>query len=422
MDRLLTHSVAGTYAIYGAVWSFLLYVAAERPGASAISLADLLNYRSSLRSNAQGRSIRANSGLRDWVRRGFPGLDGSAIAHLEAGGDPQLERGRAVRTRDPLKGAYSDLEYDGMHRALHASYAAGEVSGQNYALCLLVQSIALRDAQIALMKTRDLIVEERPDGSFLHVLRVPRVKQRSQNARDEFTDRPLVDGIGAVLQVQASRMRAEARAAGSDPEDAPLFGHYGPRATFKTDEPGPVQLTSDAIGKRILSTFRGLGVRSERTGAVINAGVARSRRTLGTRAAAEGHGALVIAHMLDHSDDRCARLYVEARPEMLGRIDRALAATLAPMAQRFAGLIASREENDPDGVARHVFGAVSEGGGPEDIGGCGKHSACGLVKPLACYTCKLFRPWLDGPHELVLEQQLTRRQRLIEAGPAALRR
>lgn len=46
------------------------------------------------------------------------------------------------------------------------------------------------------------------------------------------------------------------------------------------------------------------------------------------------------------------------------------------------------------------------------MGSCGKHGFCGLLAPVACYTCVSFQPWLDGPHEAVLDYLLGERERL----------
>ncbi|HEY2606133.1 MAG TPA: site-specific integrase, partial [Paraburkholderia sp.] len=36
------------------------------------------------------------------------------------------------------------------------------------------------------------------------------------------------------------------------------------------------------------------------------------------------------------------------------------------------------------------------------------------------YTCNSFEPWLDGPHEQVLEYLIVERERLIAAGDARI--
>jgi hypothetical protein len=50
------------------------------------------------------------------------------------------------------------------------------------------------------------------------------------------------------------------------------------------------------------------------------------------------------------------------------------------------------------------------------VGSCGSFGYCGLFAPVACYTCSLFQPWLDGPHEAVLADLVRRRERNLERG------
>jgi hypothetical protein len=51
---------------------------------------------------------------------------------------------------------------------------------------------------------------------------------------------------------------------------------------------------------------------------------------------------------------------------------------------------------------------------------CGMHGFCGLAAPIACYTCRNFKAWVDGPHEEVLHHLLTERETLMAAGSARI--
>ena len=168
-----------------------------------------------------------------------------------------------------------------------------------------------------------------------------------------------------------------------------------------------------------MDTLDRLSVVSERTGDFIKVGAKRFRTTVGTRAAQEGHPELVIAELLDHSDTQNVGVYVKATPEIVARIDRAMAMYMAPLAQAFAGkLIEGPAE------ATRAFDPASEIRAPEITGGfkamssCGKAGPCGFLKPIGCYTCGSFEPWLDGPHEQVLEHLLSRRdQQMMTTDP-----
>ena len=50
----------------------------------------------------------------------------------------------------------------------------------------------------------------------------------------------------------------------------------------------------------------------------------------------------------------------------------------------------------------------------EAMGECGKHGFCGFNAPIACYTCKSFEAWLEGPHEAVLNHLMQNRERLLK--------
>lgn len=127
----------------------------------------------------------------------------------------------------------------------------------------------------------------------------------------------------------------------------------------------------------------------------------------------EGHGELIIAELLDHTDTQNVGVYIEARPEIVERIDRAMAMHLAPMAQAFAGMIIEDESQATrvgDPSSRVCDPRFSPSMKP--MGSCGKHGFCGFLAPIACYTCVNFQPWLDGPHDVVLDYLLAERDRL----------
>ncbi len=418
MSKLRTHSVRGAHFDYEAGLWLLRHLARERPGAEAIRLADLMNYLASLPTKRRSRSTRAHRLIRYWVELGLPGIEDAAFEFAKESERYYDEKGRSVRTMDPRTGAYSDLEYNGLRTALHAAYAAGEIKHANYAICLLSLSIAPRPSQIALLKVRDLTVTRRQDGSKVYILAVPRVKQRREGPRSDLRVRELIPEVGAILERQAHHVREVAIAAGiGEPDDAPMFPSPVGRG-FSAAALASVRehSTRDGIRDRLKHTIRLLKVRSERTGELIKATAHRCRRTLGTRAAEEGHGPLIIADLLDHTDTQNVMVYIETRPEVLRRLDRAFASALAPLAQRFAGVIRERDSDESENGIRDVCGVVADRGQPEAIGGCTRRSHCALTKPIACYTCRLFRPWLDGPHEALLESLLRRRERVASKG------
>ena len=57
---------------------------------------------------------------------------------------------------------------------------------------------------------------------------------------------------------------------------------------------------------------------------------------------------------------------------------------------------------------------LADSGG--NVGTCGGPRSCTRLAPLACYTCSAFRPWLDAPHEELLESLLEERETLLADG------
>ena len=149
---------------------------------------------------------------------------------------------------------------------------------------------------------------------------------------------------------------------------------------------------------------------SERTGKPLNISSNRFRYTTGTRAAREGFGEMVIAGLLDHTDNQNAGVYIENIPEHVEKLDEAVGQQMSRYAQAFAGVLVDREKdaNRGDDLSSRIK-ARGEG-----IGTCGNYGFCGASVPVPCYTCVHFQPWLDGPHEKVYKELLSERQRLQE--------
>ncbi|MEB3734044.1 hypothetical protein ULF88_07740 [Halopseudomonas pachastrellae] len=119
-------------------------------------------------------------------------------------------------------------------------------------------------------------------------------------------------------------------------------------------------------------------------------------------------GVYVIAAALDHSDTQNAGVYVKSLPDIVGRIDRAVAMELAPYAQAFKGLVIPSEKH----ALRGGDPSSRVSNGSEKLGNCGSYGFCGALAPVACYTCPHFQPWVDGPHEEVLDGLIAERERV----------
>jgi integrase len=322
--------------------------------------------------------------------------------------------GVAVRTMDPSTGPLTDLEYESFVAALRQSFATAKISVSDYALLVLAVSLGCRSMQLALLKAGDLSIARRSDGSKTYMLRIARLKQgKNIRPRTLFRVRDLAPAVGRLLESQIALVERWAGRRNVPLVEAPLFPSTKTLTQGRRIMPGDLEghYSGRGLGSKIARILNGLRAISPRTGEPMKLFQTRIRRTLGTRAAAEGLDAPVIADLLDHSWIDSSLVYIECRPAMIQRIDKALALRIAPLAQAFAGQLVERSTNDVDGQGKvlHISGESSL----HPLGRCGKASSCWLAAPLACYTCPYFNPWRDDVHQLLLDRLLRERDELL---------
>lgn len=374
-------------------------------GVREIGSADVLSYRAGLEEREQWYLTVLAGALRKLDALGYVGVSKEAIELLRVLKLRGNRKGEAVRTACPISGPLTDIEFTGVVSALTAAKEGGLLTREQFLLSWLCIGLGVRTVQIASLKVCDLVPGQ--DGSPA-ILRVPRAKQRSQLQRSEFKERPLVAAFAAEFREHVRHVGRQL-APEDCPEGAPMFPNIGET----TWAPGfEWHATTKEIYRRARAGLESLGVHSERTGLPLRLNPTRFRRTLGSRAAAEGRGELVIAEMLDHSDLQNVAVYAEARPDIVDRLNETMASTLAPLARAFVG-----EIDDGKMPAEAPGGRIADPrfGSRKPLGSCRSSGNCRLLAPTGCYTCPSFRAWKDGPHRAVLDFLLEERARLERA-------
>lgn len=128
----------------------------------------------------------------------------------------------------------------------------------------------------------------------------------------------------------------------------------------------------------------------------------------------EGFSAFVIAELLDHSDIQNVEVYTKNTAQEAVVINELVGSKLAPFAQACLGTLVTFEReairgDDPHSrIPNHL---------QHPIGTCGNYGFCASGFK-ACYTCRFFQPWLDGPHEEVLRELYTEKDRARAVGCA----
>ncbi|MPR12868.1 site-specific integrase [Microvirga tunisiensis] len=385
-----------------------------------ITLAGFMNYATSIPLRKRHKLARFRESLLSLRSVGFPHLQDDLVATLSELKIPEHDKGSAVSTMDPTKGPLTDLEYDALIAAIQDAFAQNQMNLADYVLIMLGITLGARPTQLAMVKVKDLQVGVKPSGDKFYVLRITRLKQgKGVRPRTYFRDRALAADFGAIVERQCKASRTWASERGLNEDEAPLFpsNHYFDRPSEYTSVAPRYEYHRGGaiIGERISRTLSKLRVVSERTGKPMRIFQARIRRTFGTRLAAEGYDLDVISELMDHSHSKSSHVYIETRPELIERVDRALALKMAPMAQAFLGTIVSDDEpSKRDKFAPGRVVHLSNAASLEALGGCGKRDYCGLAAPLACYTCTLFNPWVDGSHEALLELLITEREEQLQ--------
>jgi integrase len=410
------HSADYLQNLHGRMLHFVRHMAATKGATGAkITNAAVLNYKSSLDAATEYYLGVVKVLLEKWHRLGYPGIEKDVISlfkEVRIKGNP---KGVAVQTMDPLMGPYTNIELEAIQSAVNEAYAVGTLNEAMYLLSWLFMALGQRPTQYAALKVCDVTSVPLADGTVTYLIQMPRAKQRNAGIRSAFKVRELVPQIGKPLLDYAERVALRYVGVLADPSTAPLFPQTKPTnkgGQFAYHQAGAT------LGKSMAAALEALSAQSERTGDALNIAPVRFRRTFGTRAAQQGHGELVIAELLDHSDTQNVGVYVASVPEISARIDKAIAMHLAPLAQAFQGVLIETEQQatrGSDPSSRVVDLRIDK---KAPMGSCGQFSFCGFNAPVACYTCKSFQPWLDGPHDAVLDKLLERRERLLNtSGP-----
>lgn len=393
--------------IFGTMKAALGVVCANRaPPIAQIDQLVLTTLRQTYRGSREWRLGTLSSFFKRWHAQGHPGITDDAIDWFEATRIKGNQKGVAVATQDPHSGPFTQNEALAIQLAVTDALATNRITLQDHVLTTLVSALGSRCVQMAALKCGDLRALNSDEG---FILDVPRSKQRLKNARAELRPRKLIPALGELLATQIARVQEEYAAQtlpAVAPEELPIFPNW-----HAVNPPGlAFHSTGTELGKRLSTALRAIDAKSERTGEKIHITARRFRYTVGTRAAEEGHGELVIAELLDHSDIQQVAVYVMATQKIIQLIDKAVAHQLAPLAQAFAGELIVDETHASRGS--DPTSRIRDPGSSETLGNCGRSGYCSECAPIACYTCRRFQPWVDAPHEMLLDALLMKRERL----------
>lgn len=375
-----------------------------------------------LKAYFAGKSWRLHH-IRHWYRScadfGSPAFSPEVAFELDQKVIGGNKKGHAVLSLHPEDGPLVDLEITALLNALNDQRRRNSLPLDCSAALWLCVALGSNPYQMTLLRERDVEVITEGDNRFVQ-LRVPRVKKKHDAPRTAFRTRKLTSEIGdVVLNLIAENRRREALQGRTTGPETPIFM----RRTMRSHSEETMAeyawhmypshftaLVGDAVSR--------LGVISARTGKPLRVTTRRLRYTFATRLIREGASMEEVAEALDHTDLQNVRVYFDIKSDIVESLDWAMALKLGPVAQAFLGkLVPSETDADRGGdpVSR-VMVVDRATGRPAGLGTCGEHSFCDLLAPIACYTCSQFQPWMDGPHDRILDDLIAQRERKQAAG------
>ena len=388
-------------------------------GADGFPESVLRRYRANLDRKTEWRLGFIRAYLTRWHAQGYDGVSSEAVDYLMSLRLRGNNKGGPILTLDPVQGPFDDQELAAIIDAAAQHFEQGQIDVATLALILLLLQTGRRPGQLTQLRVADIRQISKTDESPAAELQVPRSKQRGRKPRDDFKSLTLERTVSvAVLAQRAVVVERIAARFGSLPPHVvaqlPLFPNWRQLEQLRSVKELEGALSNDALHittAALRDRLRTLDVLSLRTGRRLRITPRRCRYTLGTRAAREGYGLLIIAELLDHSDVQSVRVYTRVHPNFRQKVDQAVGRQLAPLAKAFTRRVVNGEDRARNGGDPSMRVGTRE----DKVGTCGSQGFCG-AQAAACYTCIHFQPWLEAPHEKMLAWFLAERQRAADAG------
>ena len=304
----------------------------------------------------------------------------------------------AVRNWDPNRGAFRPAEDLLIATKINEAFTEGKMSLREYFVMRMIRGFALRPSMLTSMKTCDI----RDGGDVMHV-RIPMAKQRGVQMRGQFMPwKPVSAGLADVIRIYLAE-EVFPFVAPSFRENAPLFWNREMKRDQMVEFDGSIagHATLDNITSIFQKTMRRLNLVSPLTGEKIHNNPRRERHTYATHLAMNGADAAEIAINLGQSSASSCEPYIDATVSHFQSIENSVGTHYIAVGDRFIGNVMSQDK-DPNEF--RIVNSKSDNVGTCSASGCGAIDAG--VAPFACYICRKFNAWEDGPHQEILDELL----------------
>lgn len=362
-----------------------------------------------------------------WSAQNHPELDFCKLYAIQLKGMtiPSNPKGHNVRNADSKYGQLDPtLELPLIIDALKSDTSDSFKHLQQRAVMALSIAFGRNPANLTYLKESDLSKLSPFDKDDpCYVIKIPRIKKRQLNPRDDFVEEYLDPFFGKIIEdlilanknvelVYNSKQYTK-------PNERPLFikikGNTYAKRSNSTDD--IFNMTSPEISDLSKSFVLRHKIISPLTGSLLNVSVRRFRYTLGSALASEGASMMELARILDHSDTGSVQCYYDTRSSIVAHLDEALASQFSEYVSLFKGNVINSDDEAINGDIDEKHLLFVDEHSPEkqtSIGVCGELEVCHLDPPFSCYLCPKFQPYRSADHEHVLGNLLEGREKRLE--------
>jgi hypothetical protein len=348
---------------------------------------------------------------------GFSPAYGLELEGMSIPGNP---KGEAVRMEDPDGGPlHRSLELPLLIAALKSDTGQELKHLQQKVVVALSIAFGRNPANLTYLREEDLIDLTPESNESCFILKMPRIKKRQLNPRDDLLDEylePLYAKYITELIHKNSTINLKLKTNGKViPNPRPLFvnqsGNGG--ALASQDFENAYNFTSAGITALLKGFVARHKIRSPLTKKPLYITSRRLRYTLAVGLVIEGISKKELARILDHTDTQHVLVYFEMAGKIVEHLDKAAAKGFSEYLNFFKGRIvdSDKEAVNGDRIDKNIFFVDEENPkDQEEIGVCGKDTLCHLDPPYSCYICPKFQPYRHADYEHVLECLLQNRE------------
>jgi len=352
---------------------------------------------------------------------GFSTAYASELEVIEIPGNP---KGEAVREEDPDKGPlHRSLELPLLTKTLKEDQSQDYQHLQQKVAIALSIALGRNPANLTFLTEKDLQNLAAEGQEPCYVLKVPRIKKRQLNPRDDLMDKYLDPMLAShvIALIKASQKISLTVETDTDIHlvEKPLFisKSQNKYAIQNKRWDDAYNIMSIRIGELIQKFIKRHNIISPITGELMHVTPRRLRYTLATGLTVEGISKRELARVLDHTDTQHVSVYFEMAGNIVEHLDKATTKGFSKYLDFFKGTLVDSDEKAINGERDDKHLIFVDEHNPTDqsnIGVCGESSVCHLDPPYSCYLCPKFQPYRHTDHEHVLECLLADREMRLE--------